>query len=136
MNISFSCEKLEENENIKISEGLVRLIFKEHDEFSVKAWHKTKNELRKRLRELKRLLKQQKEVLIQLDAEPYVRTTHPTQPRAKYFGEEFQMDASIHLWFGTRKCTLLTAIDDATGIIVGAWFDVQETRNGYYQVTR
>ena len=29
MNITFFCEKLEENENIKISEGLVRLIFKE-----------------------------------------------------------------------------------------------------------
>ena len=54
-NISFFCEKLEENEDIKISEGLVRLIFKEHDEFSVKAWHRTKNELRKHLRDLKRL---------------------------------------------------------------------------------
>ena len=136
LNITYFCEKLEENESIKISEGLVRLIFKEHDEFSVKAWHRTKNELRKRLRELKKLTKQQKEVLVQLEAEPYVRTTHPIQPRSKYFGEELQMDASIHLWFGTRKCALHTAIDDATGIIVGAWFDYQETRNGYYQITK
>ena len=136
LNITYFCEKLEENENIKISEGLVRLIFKEHDEFSVRAWHRTKNELRKRLRELKKLTKQQKEVLVQLEAEPYVRTTHPTQPRSKYFGEELQMDASIHLWFGERKSALHTAIDDATGIIVGAWFDTQETRNGYYQVTK
>lgn len=136
LNITFFCEKLVENEGIKVSEGLVRLIFKEHDEFSVKAWHRTKNELRKRLRELKKLTKQQKEVLVQLEAEPYVRTTHPTQPRSKYFGEELQMDASIHLWFGTKKCALHTAIDDATGIIVGAWFDYQETRNGYYQITK
>lgn len=136
LNITYFCEKLEENEGIKISEGLVRLIFKEHDEFSVKAWHRTKNELRKRLRELKKLTQQQKEVLVQLEAEPYVRTTHPTQPRSKYFGEELQMDASIHLWFGTKKCALHTAIDDATGIIVGAWFDYQETRNGYYQITK
>ena len=136
MNITFFCEKLEENENIKISEGLVRLIFKEHDEFSVRAWHRTKNELRKRLRELKKLTKQQKEVLVQLEAEPYIRTTHPTQPRSKYFGEQLQMDASIHLWFGTKKSALHTAIDDATGIIVGAWFDYQETRNGYYQITK
>ena len=57
LNITYFCEKLEENENIKISEGLVRLIFKEHDEFSVRAWHRTKNELRKRLRELKKLTK-------------------------------------------------------------------------------
>lgn len=136
LNITYFCEKLEENEYIKISEGLVRLIFKEHDEFSVKAWHRTKNELRKRLRELKKLTKQQKEVLVQLEAEPYVRTTHPIQPRSKYFGEELQMDASIHLWFGTKKCALHTAIDDATGLIVGAWFDYQETRNGYYQITK
>ena len=136
LNITYFCEKLEENESIKISEGLVRLIFKEHDEFSVKAWHRTKNELRKRLRELKKLTKQQKEVLVQLEAEPYVRTTHPIQPRSKYFGEELQMDASIHLWFSTKKCALHTAIDDATGLIVGAWFDYQETRNGYYQITK
>ena len=136
MNITFFCEKLEENEGIRISEGLVRLVFKEHDEFSVRAWHRTKNELRKRLRELKKLTKQQKEVLVQLEAEPYVRTTHPTQPRSKYFGEELQMDASQHLWFGTTKTHLHTAIDDATGMIVGAWFDAQETRNGYYQVTK
>lgn len=136
LNITYFCEKLEESECIKISEGLVRLIFKEHDEFSVKAWHRTKNELRKRLRELKKLTKQQKEVLVQLEAEPYVRTTHPIQPRSKYFGEELQMDASIHLWFGTKKCALHTAIDDATGLIVGAWFDYQETRNGYYQITK
>lgn len=136
INITFFCEKLEELEGIKISEGLVRLIFKEHDEFSVKAWHRTKNDLRKRLRELKKLTKFQKETLVQLETEPYVRTTHPTQPRCKYFGEELQMDASIHLWFGTRKSALHTAIDDATGMIVGAWFDWQETRNGYYHVTR
>ena len=114
----------------------MRRVFKEHDEFSVRAWHRTKNELRKRLRELKKLTKQQKEVLVQLEAEPYVRTTHPTQPRSKYFGEELQMDASQHLWFGTTKTHLHTAIDDATGMIVGAWFDAQETRNGYYQVTK
>lgn len=136
MNITFFCEKLEENEGIRISEGLVRRVFKEHDEFSVRAWHRTKNELRKRLRELKKLTKQQKEVLVQLEAEPYVQTTHPTQPRSKYFGEELQMDASQHLWFGTTKTHLHTAIDDATGMIVGAWFDAQETRNGYYQVTK
>lgn len=135
-NITFFCEKLEKNEGIKASEGLVRMIFKEHDEFSVRAWHRTKNELRKRLRGLDKLTRQQKEALVQLETEPYVRTTHPTQPRSKYFGEELQMDASQHLWFGTTKTHLHTAIDDATGMIVAAWFDRQETRNGYYQITR
>jgi transposase len=136
INISFFCEKLEEIEGIKVSEGIVRLIFREHDEFSVKAWHRTKNELKKRLRELNKLTKFQKETLVQLETEPYVRTTHPSQPRCKYFGEELQMDASIHLWFGKRRCALHTAIDDATGMIVGAYFDWEETRNGYYHITR
>ena len=97
---------MKKKEGIKISEGLVRLIFKEHDEFSVRAWHKTKNELRRRLRGLNKLTKQQKEVLIQLETEPYVRATHPTQPRSKYFGEELQMDASQHVWFDSTKTHL------------------------------
>ena len=28
--------------------------------------------------------------------------------------------------------TNLVAVDDATGAITGAWFDIQETLNGYY----
>ena len=136
LNISFFCEKLLENEKIKVSEGLVRLIFKEHNEVSVQAYRRTRNEMKKRLLAMKKLDKHQKEVLVRLETEPYVQTNHPSQPRCKYFGEELQMDASIHLWFGNRKCALHTAIDDATGMIVGAYFDWQETRNGYYQVTR
>ena len=45
------------------------------------------------------------------------------------------MDACIHLWFGNEKTTLHAAIDDATGNIVGMYFDKQETLNGYYNVT-
>lgn len=46
------------------------------------------------------------------------------------------MDASQHVWFGSTKTHLHTAIDDATGMIVAGWFDTQETRNGYYQITK
>src|SRR5690554_1490545 len=45
-----------------------------------------------------------------------------------------QMDASIHHWFGEAKSQLHIAVDDATGQIVGAYFDEQETLNGYYHV--
>ena len=44
------------------------------------------------------------------------------------------MDASLHNWFGRDKCQLHIAVDDATGNIVGAYFDNQETLNGYYNV--
>ncbi|MFA9465795.1 MAG: ISNCY family transposase [Velocimicrobium sp.] len=54
--------------------------------------------------------------------------------RCAYFGEMLQMDASIHLWFGKEKTQLHIAIDDCTGTIVGAYFDKQETLNGYYHV--
>lgn len=60
--------------------------------------------------------------------------SHPRKPRAKYYGELLQMDASEHLWFGQTKSFLHVAIDDCTGAILGAYFDSQETLKGYYQV--
>ena len=44
------------------------------------------------------------------------------------------MDGSIHPWFGTIKSCLHLAADKATNIIVGGYFDKQETLNGYYHV--
>lgn len=44
------------------------------------------------------------------------------------------MDGSSHLWFGDRKSCLHLAADKATNHIVGAYFDWQETLNGYYHV--
>lgn len=35
---------------------------------------------------------------------------------------------------GNNKTQLHAAIDDATGAIIGAYFDHQETLNGYYNV--
>ena len=59
---------------------------------------------------------------------------HPRRPRAAYFGELIQMDASPHIWFGNEVTHLHLAIDDATGKIVGGYFDEQETLKAYYQV--
>lgn len=59
---------------------------------------------------------------------------HFRRPRCPFFGEMIQMDASVHLWFGEQKLHLHVAIDDCTGTIDGAYFDTQETLNGYYQV--
>ena len=44
------------------------------------------------------------------------------------------MDGSIHLWFGDKKSCLHLAADKTTNTIVGAYFDWQETLNGYYHV--
>ena len=59
---------------------------------------------------------------------------HPRVEKPKYFGEIIEQDGSIHIWFGGIKTCLHLAIDKATSTIVGAWFDKQETLNGYYHV--
>ncbi len=63
-----------------------------------------------------------------------IEDAHPRQPRCIYFGEEIQTDACIHLWFGNTKTALHAAIDDATGHVVAAYFDKEETLNGYYNI--
>jgi hypothetical protein len=60
---------------------------------------------------------------------------HPSRERKKYFGELVQIDASVHLWFGDFKTYLHAAIDDATGNVLGAYFDTGETIKGYYEMT-
>ena len=60
--------------------------------------------------------------------------SHPRGEKPKYFGEIIEQDGSIHAWFGGFKTCLHLAIDKATSTIVGAYFDKQETLNGYYHV--
>lgn len=44
------------------------------------------------------------------------------------------MDGSGHRWFSDSKATLHLAIDNATGTVVGAYFQREETLAGYYYV--
>jgi len=62
--------------------------------------------------------------------------SHPRGEKPKYFGEVIEQDGSIHLWFGDKKTCLHLAADRATNTIVGAYFDHQETLNGYYHVLK
>lgn len=66
------------------------------------------------------------------------RAKHPSRPRKESFGELLQIDASIHNWFGPNvpKATLHGAIDDATGTVMGLYFDKEETLKGYYEMSR
>ena len=63
---------------------------------------------------------------------------HPTRPRRECFGELVQTDASLHRWFGEGfpKATLHGSIDDATGTVMGLFFDREETLWGYYNMLR
>ena len=64
------------------------------------------------------------------------KVEHPSRPRRQSFGELLQIDASEHAWFGDGfpKATLHGAIDDATGTVMGLFFDCQETLKGYYEM--
>jgi len=62
------------------------------------------------------------------------KTIHPPRPRRECFGDLVQVDASIHRWFGNESYALHAAIDDATGTVLAAFFDKEETTYGYYKM--
>ena len=127
-------EYLETRENIKLSIDEVRVILRDRYIFSPRTHKSTKRKFKKQLEEeIKTANKKEKDVL---KAKLVIaEEAHPRQPRCQYFGEELQMDACIHPWFGNAKTALHAAIDDATGQVVGLYFDKEETLNGYYQIT-
>lgn len=66
------------------------------------------------------------------------KAKHPSRPRKERFGEMLQIDGSEHAWFGEAfpKATLHGAIDDATGTVMGLYFDTRETLRGYFEMFR
>lgn len=128
-------ELLAEKENIYISIDEVRNILREAYILSPKAHKRTRRAVKKELKELQKHKTKKNEVKAIHNKIVEIENIHPRQSRCAYFGEEIQMDASLHIWFGKEKFTLHAAIDDSTGKVVGAFFDKQETLNGYYHVT-
>lgn len=133
-NIRHFTELLREKESIEISEGSVRNILRSENILSPKAWKRTRKQTALKLKEQKDKTESKKEKEKLQSTILDIADSHPSRPRCKYAGEMLQMDASSHVWFGNCKSSLHIAIDDATGIIVGAYFDQQETLNGYYHV--
>ena len=130
-------EYLQEEENIKVSYDFVYKTLTKAGILSPKARKKTKRAYAK-----KKLLKEKK---INIDMEDKqieeiisheisLEDSHPRGEKPKYFGEVIEQDGSIHNWFGNLKTCLHLAIDKATSNVVGAYFDKQETLNGYYNV--
>lgn len=130
-------EYLEKIENIKVSYDFIYKTLTKAGFLSPKARRKTKRDAAKA-----RLLKEKKinlamseeQIDIIINHEIALEDSHPRGEKPKYFGEIIEEDGSIHLWFGDKKTCLHLAIDKATSTIVGAWFDYQETLNGYYHV--
>ena len=133
-NYTVFSELLAQRENIFISVDTARVILSEKYILSPKAHKSTRKRLRKQLsKEQEQAKTKTQKANIQASIVA-LEDAHPRQPRCIYFGEEIQTDACIHLWFGKTKTALHAAIDDATGQVVAAYFDNQETLNGYYNV--
>ena len=128
---------LEMKENIFVSYKFIYNILTKEGILSPKAKKRTKREFAKQ-----KLLKEKKIDLAMNDElintiishEINLEDSHPRGEKPKYFGEIIEQDGSIHLWFSEKKTCLHLAIDKATSTVVGAWFDYQETLNGYYHV--
>lgn len=128
---------LEKKENIFVSYKFIYNILTKEEILSPKARKKTKREFAKR-----KLLKEKKinnamsdkQINAIVNHEVALEDSHPRGEKPKYFGEVIEQDGSIHMWFGEKKTCLHLAIDKATSMVVGAYFDYQETLNGYYHV--
>lgn len=127
-------EYLAERENIFLSTPEVGQILREKYILSPRSRKVTKKNIKKKLLAEKQKAKSKKELAKIQSNIVAVENAHPRQPRCIYFGEEIQTDACIHLWFGNTKTALHAAIDDSTGHVVAAYFDNQETLNGYYNI--
>ena len=130
-------EYLEEEENIKVSYNFIYKTLTKVGILSPKARKKTKRAFAKQklLNEKKiNLAMSDEQINDIINHEIALEDSHPRGEKPKYFGEIIEQDGSIHLWFGDKKTCLHLAVDKATNNIVGAWFDKQETLNGYYHV--
>lgn len=125
---------LKERENITISYAPLYNLLMGNGYVSPKVQKKTKKRLAKARLKKELIDKTDYEIEIIVNREIALEDAHPRKERSKYFGEQEQMDASQHLWFGDKKSQLHLAIDDATGTISGGYFDWQETLYGYYNV--
>ena len=131
---SHACELLAENDDIFISPSALTNIMYKNFIVSPRTTRTVRKRLETQLHELhaKSSSKRKQDALQTAIVD--ISHSHSRRPRSAYFGEMIQMDASVHLWFGSTKTHLHLAIDDSTGNIVGAYFDTQETLNGYYHV--
>ncbi|MEG2245190.1 MAG: ISNCY family transposase [Erysipelotrichaceae bacterium] len=130
-------EFIEIDENIKVSYKFIYKTLTKEGILSPRARKKTKREFAKQqlLKEKKiNLAMSNEQIEYVINHEAALEDSHPRGEKPKNFGEIIEQDGSIHLWFGEKKTCLHLAIDKATSTIVGAWFDYQETLNGYYRV--
>lgn len=133
-NFTHFTELLNKYEQISVSASAVASILESAYILSPKATKAKKKRIRKELELKKKTAKTQKEADAFQANLVAVEDAHSRRPRCAYFGEMQQMDATPYEWVPGQIWHLHLAVDDASGRITGAWFDTQETLNGYYHV--
>ena len=133
-NFTHFTEILAREENIAVSESAVRSILEAEYILSPRVTKAKKKRIKKELEAQKQQTKGKKEADEIQKNLIAVEDAHSRRPRCAYFGELEQMDATPYEWIPGEIWHLHLAVDDATGRITGAWFDTQETLNGYYHV--
>ena len=133
-NFEHYTELLKKHEGISISSSSVMSILESEYILSPKATKAKRKRIKQQLKAKKEIAKSKKE-LAEIQANLVaVEDAHSRRPRCAYFGELLQMDATPYEWVPGQIWHLHLAIDDASGVVTGAWFDTQETLNGYYHV--
>lgn len=135
-NFTHFTELLASREHIFVSTQTVASILEKEYILSPRVTKPKKKRMAKELRQKQNAAKTQKEKDEIQKNIVAVEDAHTRRPRCAYFGELEQMDATPYEWVPGQIWHLHLAIDDATGRIVGGWFDTQETLNGYYHVFR
>lgn len=135
-NFSHFCQIVNEDLGYSISDTTLNRWLREHEIISPKARRKTKRNMKKLWKAKLDITKSEKvkneikESIAIIDS----KDAHPTRSRSKFSGEMIQMDASSFHWIPNEVWHLHLAVDDASGEVVGAYFDTQETLKGYYNV--
>lgn len=136
-NFSHFKDLLAVNESITVSYSFIHTTLSQVSILSPKPYKRTVSKLKKILKEKqkqkRRLTCEEQDLIVNnniLDS----YSSHARLPRVKYFGERVEIDASEEFWINGVKWHLHGAIDCSTGVVLGGFFDYQETLNGYYHL--
>ena len=132
-NFTHFTELLARYEGIEVSVSSVQTILEEQFILSPMVTKAKQKRIRRELKARQQTVSPKEAAEIQKNLVA-VEDAHTRKPRKSFFGEQEQLDASPHLWFGDTTTHLHIAVDDCTGRITAAWFDTQETLNGYYHL--
>lgn len=128
---------LEENEAITVSYTYIHSTLTSVGILSPKPYKRTISKFKKIIKEKekqkRRLTCEEQDLIVNHNIlDP--NTSHARIPRVKFFGERVEVDACEEFWIEGIKWHLHGAIDCATGVVLGGYFDFQETLNGYYHL--